>query len=117
MLKIKLQRIGAKKQPYYRLVVAEARSAPSSLPVEVLGHYAPLREPEQLELKRERAQHWLAHGAQPTDRALCLLRGLGLEGLGPRPPMKNLKAKKQEKELPAAPGAPAAPAPPAPEKP
>ncbi|MBI4216929.1 MAG: 30S ribosomal protein S16 [Chloroflexi bacterium] len=114
MLKIKLQRIGAKKQPYYRVVVAEARSAPGSLPVEVLGHYAPLREPEQLELKKERAQHWLAHGAQPTDRALRLLRGLGLEGLQALPPLKAHKGKKKER---AASPAPATPAPPSPEKP
>ena len=80
MVKIRLMRLGAKKNPHYRVVVIDARKRRSSDYIELLGHYDP-RETvaEPLKINVERAQHWLTQGAQPTDTALKLLERAGVE--------------------------------------
>lgn len=80
MVKIRLMRLGAKKNPHYRIVVIDVRKRRSSDYIELLGHYDP-RETvaEPLKLNAERAAHWLSQGAQPTDTALRLLERAGVQ--------------------------------------
>ena len=78
MLKIRLRRTGAKKQPAYRLVVAEATSPRDGTFLEILGHYNPLTEPTTFEFKEDRVRMWLERGAQPTDRVQRLLSARGI---------------------------------------
>ena len=81
MVKIRLNRMGSKKNPHYRMVVVDARKKRSSDYIESLGHYDPRRTTEEpLKLDAERAQYWIAQGAQPTDTALRLLEKVGVEG-------------------------------------
>ena len=79
MVQIRLMRLGAKKNPHYRVVVIDARKRRSSEYIEQLGYYDP-RETiaEPLKISVERAQHWLSQGAQPTDTALRLLERAGV---------------------------------------
>jgi small subunit ribosomal protein S16 len=80
-LKIRLSRGGTKKRPYYRIVVAEATAPRDGRFIEKIGTFNPLLpkdRPERLTLDQERAKHWLKVGAQPTDRVLRMLDGLGL---------------------------------------
>ncbi|HXQ67462.1 MAG TPA: 30S ribosomal protein S16 [Alphaproteobacteria bacterium] len=117
-LKIRLARAGAKKRPFYRIVVADTRSPRDGRFIERIGSYNPMvgkDHPERLVLNAERAKHWLSNGAQPTER---VARFLGALALGPVPAVpqqtkKHLpKAKAQERLKAAeAPAAPAASAP------
>jgi len=76
-VKIRLRRVGAKKRPMYRLVVADSRSPRGGRFVETIGHYNPLTDPETVDVKVDRAQLWLERGAQPTEAAERLLRKTG----------------------------------------
>jgi small subunit ribosomal protein S16 len=78
LLKIRLRRTGAKKQPSYRLVVAESTSPRDGTFLEILGHYNPLTEPTTFVIKEERVKDWLSRGAQPTDRVARLLSSRGI---------------------------------------
>jgi len=78
MLKIRLRRVGGKKQPGYRLVVADIRAARNGAFVEIVGHYNPLTDPETIVIKEERALYWLKKGAQPTDTTARLLGKAGI---------------------------------------
>jgi len=79
-LKIRLARAGAKKRPYYRIVVADSKSPRDGRYIEKIGTYDPLlpRDGERVKLVEERVKHWLSVGAQPTDRVLCFLDKAGL---------------------------------------
>lgn len=77
-VKIRLSRIGAKKQPTYRVVVAEERSKRDGRIVERLGHYDPRTEPPTIVLNEERTRYWLGVGARPTDALGILLRRAGI---------------------------------------
>ncbi len=66
--------MGAKKKPFYRIVVMERRQARDGNFVEVVGHYDPTKNPPSIQLKMERVQHWLAKGAQPSDTVNSLLK-------------------------------------------
>lgn len=74
MLVIRLTRIGAKKQPTYRVVVTEARTPRDSREVERLGYYNPKTRPATLKVNRERVEHWLKAGAQPSATVKSLLK-------------------------------------------
>lgn len=78
MLKIRLRRIGAKKQPSYRIVAADVRSPQGGSFVEIIGHYNPRTNPETIVIKEEKALHWLRQGAQPTPTAARLLAKAGI---------------------------------------
>ena len=67
MLRIRLRRVGARKQPSYRIVVADSRAARDGAFVDQLGHYNPRNEPPIVEFDRERALEWIGKGAQPSD--------------------------------------------------
>lgn len=68
MLMIRLSRMGARKQPHYRIVVIEKERARNGRPVEVVGTYNPRTDPASVELKRDRVQYWISKGAQMSDR-------------------------------------------------
>ncbi len=74
MLTIRLTRMGAKKKPYYRVVVAERRQARDGSFVEILGHYNPGANPPAVELNMDRVRHWLDHGAKPSETVNSLLK-------------------------------------------
>jgi small subunit ribosomal protein S16 len=78
MLRIRLRRVGKKKQPMYRIVVADSRAPRDGAFVESLGYYHPLNNPSTIVLNEERAKHWLDHGAQPSDRVAKLLKIQGI---------------------------------------
>lgn len=77
-VKIRLRRMGAKKAPFYRLVVADSRSPRDGRFVESIGYYNPTREPAVVEVDEEKALSWLARGAQPSESALKLLKKAGI---------------------------------------
>ena len=76
MVKIRLRRMGAKKAPYYRIVVADSRSPRDGRFIEEVGTYDPMAEGETLKIDVERAKYWIANGAQPTDTVRGLLKKL-----------------------------------------
>ena len=73
-VKIRLRRMGAKKAPYYRIVVADSRYPRDGRFIEEIGTYDPLSESEKLKVDLERAKYWIANGAQPTDTVRGLLK-------------------------------------------
>jgi small subunit ribosomal protein S16 len=77
-VRIRLTRVGATKQPTYRLVVADSRSARDSRSLETIGHYNPRTDPIELKIDAERAMKWLAQGAQPSDTVARLFRSAGI---------------------------------------
>jgi small subunit ribosomal protein S16 len=77
MLRIRLRRVGGKKQPSYRVVVAESTSPRDGKSVETIGFYNPRTEPETIQVKEERVLHWLSVGAQPSDSLVRLLKKVG----------------------------------------
>jgi small subunit ribosomal protein S16 len=78
MLKIRLRRVGAKKQPSYRFVVAESDAPRDGAFVESLGYYNPLTDPATVSIDADRTREWLRRGAQPTDRVARLLSKSGV---------------------------------------
>lgn len=84
MLKLRLRRMGAKKRPSYRIVVAESSAPRDGKFIEVIGHYDPLTDPATIKLNEERARHWLSVGAQPTETVRNILRRAELVGDDPR---------------------------------
>ena len=99
-LKIRLARAGAKKRPYYHIVVADSRSPRDGRFIEKLGSYNPMLPAEHA----DRIQHWMSHGALPTDR---VAKFLGRAGLAPMPaireqPLKSAPGKKAQERAKAA---------------
>ena len=80
MVRIRLRRMGAKKRPFYRIVIADQRCSRDGRFIENIGYYDPTVEPPVLKLDTEKAQEWMAKGAQPTDVARGLLKKAGLLG-------------------------------------
>ena len=78
MLKIRLRRVGAKKKPSYRLVVADVRAPRDGAFLEIIGHYDPLTDPETIVVKEDKALHWLQEGAIPTNTTARLLKKAGV---------------------------------------
>ena len=78
MVKIRLRRMGAKKAPFYRIVVADARSPRDGRCIEEIGTYNPLTNPATVTINAEKAQTWIKNGAQPTDTVRTLLKNAGV---------------------------------------
>jgi small subunit ribosomal protein S16 len=78
MLKIRLRRVGARKKPSYRLVVADIRAPRDGAFVDIIGHYDPLTDPETVVVQEDKALHWLRQGAKPTDTTARLLGKAGI---------------------------------------
>ncbi|MBQ8000635.1 MAG: 30S ribosomal protein S16 [Ruminococcus sp.] len=77
-VKIRLRRMGAKKNPFYRIVVADSRYPRDGRFIEEIGTYNPLTEPVQVKVDAEAAKKWIANGAQPTDKVKALLKSNGV---------------------------------------
>ncbi len=73
-MKVRLKRMGAKKAPFYRIVVADAKAPRDGRFIEEVGYYNPISEPVELKVDGERVQHWIKNGAQPTDTVRALLK-------------------------------------------
>ena len=78
MLKIRLSRVGKKKRPAYRIVVADSRAARDGAQVDIIGHYDPLTDPATIVINEEKTLHWLQRGAQPSEAAAKLLAKAGV---------------------------------------
>jgi small subunit ribosomal protein S16 len=103
-VKIRLKRMGAKKRPFYRIVVADARSPRDGRFIELVGYYDPLRDPKVVKLEDERIRHWMATGAKPSDAVRELLERAGMLPATPRP----VRPSQQAAPAPAAQPAPVA---------
>ncbi len=104
-LKIRLSRAGAKKRPFYRVVVADARSPRDGRFIDRLGTFDPLKKPDdatRLVLDAEKAKAWIAKGAQPTDRVVRLLDSLGVMKREARNNPQKAQPKKKAQERAAA---------------
>ncbi len=77
-VKIRLKRMGAKKNPFYRVVVADSRFPRDGRFIEEIGTYNPVVEPAQVKIDAEKAQKWIKNGAQPTDTVKSLLKKQGI---------------------------------------
>jgi small subunit ribosomal protein S16 len=113
-LKIRLARAGAKKRPFYRIVVADSRSPRDGRFIEIVGTYNPILpkgDANRVTLNVERIQHWTSHGALPTDRVLRFLDAAGLAKRTPRNnPEKAQPGKKAQERAAAAAAAAEVPA-------
>ena len=78
MVKIRLRRMGAKKAPFYRIVVADSRSPRDGRFIEEVGYYDPMKNPAEVKLEAEKIQKWLANGAQPTETVRAILTKNGV---------------------------------------
>ena len=81
-VRIRLRRVGSKKNPVWRIVVADKRSPRDGRTIETIGQYNPQTEPSTIVLDEERARHWLEHGAQPSETVAALLRTKGIAAHG-----------------------------------
>ena len=127
--RIRLRRMGAKKRPFYRVVVADQRSPRDGRFIENIGKYHPLNDPSLIEIDEERALHWLRVGAQPSDQVRVLMTKVGIwekfvaerpsAAIAPKPERaeKQRVSKKAQAKLAEASAAEAAPAPSAQEPP
>ena len=77
-VKIRLTRMGKKKHPFYRVVVADQRSRRDGAPIEEIGYYNPMTNPADIKIDAEKAKKWLANGAQPTETVKSLLKKSGI---------------------------------------
>jgi small subunit ribosomal protein S16 len=77
-VRIRLTRVGATKQPTYRVVVADSRSARDSRAIETIGHYNPRTEPVEVNIDADKAKAWLAKGAKPSDTVERLFKNAGI---------------------------------------
>jgi small subunit ribosomal protein S16 len=77
-VRIRLTRVGATKQPTYRVVVADSRKARDSRSIETIGHYNPRSEPVEVNIDADKAKHWLDRGARPSDTVARLFRNAGI---------------------------------------
>lgn len=77
-VKIRLKRIGSKKNPHYRVVVADSRAPRDGRFIEEIGYYHPLENPSVVKIDEEKAREWLGNGAQPTDTVRALLKKNGI---------------------------------------
>jgi small subunit ribosomal protein S16 len=101
-VKIKLKRIGKMREPHYRIVVADARTARGGRAIEEIGQYHPLENPSRIQVDSDRAQYWLGVGAQPTEAVAAILRVTGdwqsFKG-EPAPPAMLVAEPKADKKL------------------
>jgi small subunit ribosomal protein S16 len=79
MVKIRLARHGAKKKPFYRIVVTDSRSPRDGRFIDQIGYYDPTKQPSVVEIKKEKLDRWLQHGAQPSETVAQLIKKVGRE--------------------------------------
>jgi small subunit ribosomal protein S16 len=98
LLKIRLSRVGKKKRPAYRIVVADSRAPRDGANIEIIGHYNPLTEPPTIVINEERATHWLEHGAQPSETVAKLLARKSASGQEEQEPVLPTAESEGEEE-------------------
>ena len=81
-VRVRLTRVGSKKNPIWRVVVADQRSPRDGRVIETIGRYNPQTQPSEIVIDEERAKHWLEHGAQPSETVATLLRTKGIKASG-----------------------------------
>jgi len=79
LVKIRLTRMGARKKPFYRVIISDSRARRDGPFLEIIGTYNPLKNPSEVRINMERAKHWIQKGAQPTQIVKKLLKWSGLE--------------------------------------
>ena len=106
-VRIRLKRLGAKKRPFYRVVVADQRSPRDGRIIEQIGKYHPLDDPSLIEIDEERAMHWLRVGAQPSNTVKVLMNKVGIwdRFVAERPSAAKDSPRKRESASAAAPSA------------
>ena len=77
-VRIRLRRMGAKKAPFYRIVVADSRYPRDGRFIEEIGYYNPLKDPAEIKVDEEKAKQWISNGAQPTDTVRAILKKSGI---------------------------------------
>jgi len=97
VVRIRLSRRGKKKQPTYRVVVADARAPRDGKFIEIIGNYNPVRQPKVLNIDVDRARYWLSVGAQPSDTVAYLLKQVGVDA---RPGTPYTPATTEQSETP-----------------
>ena len=97
-VKLRLMRMGKKKQPTYRVVAADGRSPRDGRFIEILGHYDPRQEPSVVKIDTAKADEWIAKGAQPTDRVLRFLAEAGIAKRDTRSNPEKAKPGKKAQE-------------------
>ena len=97
MVKIRLTRMGDKKSPFYRIIVADSRAPRDGKFIDIVGTYNPLTEPAEIKIDAEKAKQWINNGAQPTDTVKGLLVQAGVMEAGKKAPAKT-KVQKKKKE-------------------
>ena len=95
-VKIRLRRMGAKKAPFYRVVVADSRYPRDGRFIEEIGHYNPLTDPAEVVIDSEKAKKWIANGAQPTDTVRAILANEGIIEKKAMPAKTNAVKKKKD---------------------
>ncbi len=98
MVKIRLTRMGDKKSPFYRIVVADSKSPRDGKFIDVLGTFNPLVADDQVKLDADKAKQWIADGAQPTDTVKAILVKAGVMEQGKAAPAKTKAVKKKKGE-------------------
>ena len=97
-VRIRLTRVGATKQPTYRVVVADSRNARDGRSLETIGHYNPRTEPVEVSIDAEKAKKWLAQGALPSETVARLFKTVGISTEAPKPVAVAAPAKKSAKK-------------------
>lgn len=82
MVRMRLTRVGSRKNPVWRIVIADGRAPRDGRTIETLGHYNPQTEPSTIVFDEDRARHWIDKGAQPTETVATLLRTKGIQASG-----------------------------------
>lgn len=98
MVKIRLTRMGDKKSPFYRIIVADSRAPRDGKFIDIVGTYNPLVEPAEIKIDEAKAKHWLSVGALPTDTVKAMFVNAGLIENAKKAPAKTKAAKKKKDE-------------------
>ena len=98
MVKIRLTRMGDKKSPFYRIIVADSRAPRDGKFIDIVGTYNPLTEPAEIKIDAEKAKHWLSVGANPTDTVKAMFVNAGIIENAKKAPAKTKAVKKKQAE-------------------
>ena len=98
MVKIRLTRLGDKKNPFYRIIVADSRAPRDGAFIDIVGTYNPLVDPAEVKIDAEKAKHWLSVGARPSDTVKSLLVNAGIIENAKKAPAKTKAVKKKKGE-------------------
>ena len=98
MGKIRLTRMGDKKSPFYRMIVADSRAPRDGKFIDIVGTYNPLSEPAEIKIDAEKAKHWLAVGAKPSDTVKAMFVNAGIIENAKKAPAKTKAVKKKKAE-------------------